>query len=374
MPVAGMGERKILVVGDHPTLMDDRTGESFHPGSPEAEMLQNVFHAAGLDLYRDCWLTNALICYPGDEGNLKSERVDYCRPNLTDQIAKLQPDVIIPMGSGAIRSVIAPFYKEGVGKVDPWVSWQIPLRSKNIWICPTRSPRFVLDRKGNREAEVVWNLFKWDVQAACKIEGKPHTRVVDLEEKIQILYDPADANAWMEKVRNSGKGSLSFDFECNCLKPDRPEAEIVSVGLSWSGEETVAFLVNAATRGELAKLLASSIPKIGAHNKFEDRWSRAKLGVAVRNWIWDCMLSAHHLDNRPQITSVKFQAFVRLGIQPWDDVIGPYFEANGTMGLNQIHLVDHRTLLMYNGKDALVEFLIAQHQRDEMLTKYKASV
>src|SRR5438132_4521444 len=33
-------------------------------------------------------------------------------------------------------------------------------------------------------------------------------------------------------------------------------------------------------------------------SKFEDRWVRAWLGVKVRGWAWDGMLTAHALDRK----------------------------------------------------------------------------
>ena len=77
------------------------------------------------------------------------------------------------------------------------------------------------------------------------------------------------------------------------------------------------------------------------------------------------MLNAHVLDNRRGITSVKFQAFVRLGQEDWSTAIRPFLEGDDANGVNRIRDVDTKTLLLYCGMDALMEFKIAELQRKE---------
>lgn len=104
--------------------------------------------------------------------------------------------------------------------------------------------------------------------------------------------------------------------------------------------------------------------------KFEDRWTRAKLGFEVNNFVADTVLDAHILDNRESITSVKFQAFVRLGVPPWNDAVEPFLSSmDGTAnGKNRIREVEINTLLRYCAMDALMEFLIAKDQKNEYKT------
>ena len=91
------------------------------------------------------------------------------------------------------------------------------------------------------------------------------------------------------------------------------------------------------------------------------------LGHPVRNWVWDTMLSAHHLDNRPGITSVKYQAFVRLGQEPWDTHIKPMLQSTDERGLNRVNEIPMRDLLLYCGMDSLIEYKLAELQKKEMM-------
>jgi hypothetical protein len=74
------------------------------------------------------------------------------------------------------------------------------------------------------------------------------------------------------------------------------------------------------------------------------------------------MLAAHALDNRPGITSLKFQVFAMLGMGSYDDHIKPFLKTKGKLRLNHIDEIDERDLLLYNGLDSLYEYKLAQLQ------------
>ena len=104
--------------------------------------------------------------------------------------------------------------------------------------------------------------------------------------------------------------------------------------------------------------LRSDCPKIGWNCKFESRWSRKKLGVWPRNFVFDGMLAAHVVDNRSEVTSLKFQAFVQLGQESYNDYILPYLKGDKQGGneKNRVKEADLPRLLTYCGMDSLLEF------------------
>jgi hypothetical protein len=77
------------------------------------------------------------------------------------------------------------------------------------------------------------------------------------------------------------------------------------------------------------------------------------------------MLAAHCLDNRPGICSLKFQAFINLGVPSYNERIAPYLEASHGP-YNRIHEILLDDLLHYNGIDSLLEVKLAQYQRRKM--------
>lgn len=364
MPVWGEGRRGVLIVGDAPGFREDQEGRPFV--GEAGQQLRSSLASLGVDLDRDCWSTNSLVCHTPDSRKPTPSEVDYCRPNLTTTIRKLQPTTIIPLGFEAIRSVLGPYWRESCGPVDEWVGFNIPIQECNIWVSPNYHPDIVIRTKKDREGDVVKVLFEKYLKRAFQREGRPWKVVPDWAEQVQIVLD-TDLAARMVRDELRMRQSVSFDYETNRLKPDKTDAEIVSVGVMFGDTGTVlaypfAGEAIAATR----EMLVSPHPKLGANTKFEDRWSRAILKVPVNNWKWDAMLSAHHLDNREGITSVKFQAFVRLGLAPWDTAVKPYLSNVDETGRNRIREVNLRSLLEYNGIDAIAEHHICLHQKKEM--------
>ena len=83
------------------------------------------------------------------------------------------------------------------------------------------------------------------------------------------------------------------------------------------------------------------------------------------------MQAAHVLDFRKNITSIKFQAFVLLGVEPWNDTIKPFIESKGTSHFNRMAHAPLNELLVYNGLDSLLEYRTAKIQIKAMREKYK---
>ena len=86
------------------------------------------------------------------------------------------------------------------------------------------------------------------------------------------------------------------------------------------------------------------------------------MGHTVRNWDWDTMIAAHVLNSQPGVTGLQFQSFVLLGIEPYDEHIKPLLKNVGKSPFNQIHKIDLRDLLLYNGLDSLCAYKVAMLQ------------
>jgi hypothetical protein len=319
-----------------------------------------------VDLDVDCWKTSALICKP--DATPTTEQIDYCRPNLVRTLKELGPTTIIPLGPAAVSSLLSPLWKESIGSITQWAGWRIPLQRWNAWVCPVFHPTAVIESAEKREAKVVKLWFERHLAQAVELEGRPWETVPDYRKDIRVVMDPREAAAQIREWVADG-GPTAFDYETNRLRPDDANAEIVCASVCWRGKDTIAFPWTGEAVVAMSEYLQSDVPKIGANNKFEERWTRRILGHGVTNWVWDTMLSAHHLDCRNGITSVKFQAFVRLGLEEWSWAIRPYLQAEDATGVNRIREADLRTLLVYCGIDSLVEYLIAGQQKREMMGK-----
>ena len=363
MPVAGEGQRKVLIVGEAPGEEEDKRGKPFV--GPAGRTLRDVLGELDVDLDRDCWTTNSLICRPPNNAKPTNDRIGFCRPNLTRTIKELQPCVIIPLGDSAIRSIVGPLWRQDTRTVGMWVGWQIPHVGTNVWICPTYHPSYVLRSQEAKNYEVIRLWFKLHLQRALSFQEQPYQTPPDYLSRVKVIYDSNQAAEHVRRLLAHGR-AISFDYETNRLKPDTVGAQIVCCAVS-DGKQSIAFLWVGEVMEAMRELFVSDVPKIGYNCKFETRWTRKILGCDVNNWVWDGMLSSHHLDCRPNITSVKFQAFVRLGVDPWSERVAPYLKAADERGFNRIKEVNKRELLMYCGLDALYELLVAKKQRKEMM-------
>lgn len=353
MGVTGKGNKRILILGEYPGGFEDKQnklfiGESFN-------LLKRALQKNGVDLFHDCWLYNSVICAP-PRRSATSQEVNYCRPNVIKVIQELNPVTIIPMGSLATHSLIGWLWKKDPGPINRWSGFQIPCQKLNCWICPTFHP--VYCSKQDDPALSLW--FNKHIQQALKKKKRPWSIVPDYDSMIKLVYDVDEAVSEIETLVKTGK-PLAFDYENNCLKPDGRESSIVCCSVS-DGETAIAYPWTEPAIAATRRMVRSPNPKIASNCKHEDRWTWALLKTRVRNWKWDTMLAAHVIDNRKAITSLKFQAWVMLGAESYDDSIKSYLHGKGGYGTNRVNDIKINKLLKYCALDSLLEVLVARKQ------------
>jgi hypothetical protein len=207
--------------------------------------------------------------------------------------------------------------------------------------------------------------FRQDLERAIRFDSKPWKVVPNYQNDIECIYHPSKVRVAIQKLIQDALHldvPIAFDYEANCLKPEYPGAEIISCSMS-NGQWTIAYpWVGDAVLVTDEVLRNPKIRKIASNLKYEERWTHHFLKHPVAGWYWDTMVAAHVLDNRESITSVKFQAFVLLGMKAWNEHIEPYMKVKGPEHLNRIKELPIRELLLYNGLDSLVEWLVAKKQ------------
>lgn len=360
---SGQGKQKVLLCAEAPGKDED--AEGIQLVGKAGKFLERMLSKIGVDMRWDCWLTNALICRPENNTISDPRMIDYCRPNLLKTIREKQPDVVILFGMPAVKSLIGHVWKDDIGdRLGRWTGWKIPCMEPNTWICPTWHPSYLV-RENN---PVLDRDCERHLTAAFELKGKPWATVPDYQSHVEVITDSDEAGRRIRAWLGRKPVVSAFDYETTTLKPDSDKAKIVSCSICFGGQETIAYPWHGAAIEATKDFLVSDFPKIASNMKFEQRWSMAKLGIRPRRWRWDTMLCAHALDSRPGISSIKFQAFVQLGVPAWDDKIAPYLESKGDSGNspNRIKEVDLKTLLLYNGLDSLLEFLVAEIQAKVM--------
>lgn len=377
MEVTGKGERKILLVGEAPGKTEDLEGKQFV--GETGRLLERTLKRLGINMRRDCWITNSLICHPFvmEDGKKRNrtptdKEIEYCRPNLVNTINDLQPEIIVPLGDVAVKSLIGWLWKDNPGPLYKWIGWRIPYIKLNCWICPVWHPSYV-SREGyqsygtGKRNEVVIKIWEEHLRQITKLPGNPWLRIPDYKKQIQLIHSHEEAAKVIRDIIPVAK-IAAFDYETNMLKPDWPDARILSASICFDEPmKTIAFPWVGKAREAMREFLRSPIRKIASNLKFEERWSQVHLKTGVKNWWWDTMIGAHVHDNRAEITGLKFQSFVWLGVDSYNDHIKPFIKTKGDERTNQLaKQVDLNDLLHYNALDSLFEFHVALKQRRAM--------
>ncbi len=358
----GNFKKGILNIGEAPGKTEDERGKQWQ--GKTGRLLKVTYRRLGVDLFEDCLNVNAVNCRPPNNRAPTNYEMDCCRRTILKIIDEYQPQMIVLLGGSALYSLLGHRWKKSLEGISKWRGWNIPDRDFKAWVCPIFHPSFV-ERSDSKEVETIWE------QDLKRIANHVNIRLPKYKNpRIEIIEDLS--------VLNDLKCSLSsFDYETTGLKPQAPGHRIVCASIAVDENHCYSFMMPKKKKKRLPFINFIANPHIGkmAHSiKFEETWSVVRLKQSVANWEWDSMLAAHTLDNRPGITSLKFQTYVQFGVIDYSSEIEPYLKAidnkNGNAH-NRIYeflkLPDgEKKLLQYCGLDSIYEYRLAMLQIDKI--------
>lgn len=294
---------------------------------------------------------------------IEYHQVDCCRNHVLNYIRNTKPAIIIPMGIFSIYCLIGNRWQKDFGDIGKWRGWQIPDLDIGAWVCPTYCFNEI-NQIGTPEMDTIWANDVKKVEALL-FKDIPEKR----RENIQIISDLTVLNS----IKN---GVISIDYETTGLKPYGQGHRIICASVAVDSENCFVFLMP-ETRKErvpFINLLTNPDIKKIAHNlKFEDVWTKVRLKTQIDGWHWCSMLTAHQLDNRPGITSLKFQTYVNLGVVDYDSAIAPYLSGDkkDSNSINNIqNLLETpggvKDLLEYCGRDTLYQYALYLIQKNKI--------
>ena len=357
MRAYGEFKKEILNIGEAPGEVEDKRGIPWQGKS--GRLLKKVYRRLGIDLFEDCLNVNAVLCRPMDKtGNNRPPtnlEIDCCRKSILQIIDDCQPKVIVLFGGSALYSALGKRWKRDLGGISKWRGFTIPDRDFKAWVCPTFHPSYV-ERSDGGEVETIWAQ---DLGQAIKKVNEPLP--LFKKPRITVLTD-------LTPLKDIKCSLVAFDYETTGIKPHAPGHRIVCASVAVSEDECFVFMMpkNKKDRQPFIDLLADrSIGKMAHNIKFEETWSVVRLRQPVANWEWDSMMAAHILDNRPGVTSLKFQTYINFGIIDYESEVSPYLKAvdskNGN-ALNRIFEADEKKLMEYCSLDSIYEYRLAMWQ------------
>lgn len=171
--VGNVVDPKVLIVGEAPGPEEDIRGEPFI--GPTGAMFRDNLAKVGIDFYKDCFVTNSVLCFPCIDGrqfrNPLGSEVQTCRPRLMEQVSILSSTVKVILLAG--KRAMAPFFYGSnldAGKLEresEWnriqitklTGWREPITPGGPRICVINHPSFIL-RQGANEASLTFIMWR----------------------------------------------------------------------------------------------------------------------------------------------------------------------------------------------------------------------
>ena len=144
----GSPKAKLMFIGEGPGFEEDRTGQPFVGAA--GQLLTRIIEA--IKLTRDqVYICNIIKCRPPENRNPDPDEIETCFPFLARQIAAIQPEFIIALGTFAAQKLL--------GTTTPISRLRGRFHEyKGIRVVPTYHPAYLL-RNPDKKREV-WEDMK----------------------------------------------------------------------------------------------------------------------------------------------------------------------------------------------------------------------
>ncbi len=376
--VQGQGKLGIMIVVDAITTYGAEQGR--HVIGLQKKLLEGVLSRKGIDLERDCYLVSAVRgCQGTQNAKRKTTAVKACRAVLHEDIKRLKPKVIVPMGFRAISAVWGHKMTVQADNI-PDLYAGCPDQEHQAWVIPTYGLNdfsFLIRNKQARVREyqaekikegkrvpayyaqvlsrtpplfpdpmdkthkyvfsedyvIKYNRMMGDVYTDMPLMGfqavlahihKPFPIDNSIDE-LEILKDKRsilEAIAYFHTVP-----VFSTDIEATSLKFQRKEAEIICISMS-NLKRNVAFMTQDPDIVKAcAKLMDSDeVAKIAHNAGYEYSAFYHKWGVKMDNLYLDSQVLAHCYDHQGMRSGLKFQTAMHCGIFGYGENVKPFFK------------------------------------------------
>lgn len=423
--VNGVGplDAKILIIGEAPGPDENDSGQPFVGRA--GQTLTKLLAMAGIDRAQ-VRISNAVRCFPKNEDkNVMAsfraptfEEITACREYLKQEVAAIQPNVIVPVGSAALAAILGSKSAAASTKITKVRGTEFWSEELNCKIMPTFHPSAVM-RDPNKEPIVIQDFVRIRESSQYKELSKGDEGnyiTLDTIEKVDAFFER------MKEVQ-----TFVFDIETNSL--DWQTGKIMCISFSWK-EKTACVLPVTKYIGipyqeieikkrkskkkvggkvqivevekqvtvdkvrdtyelawgdkqeyvlsRLKELMESENGKAGQNLKFDAKWFM-QMGWKVNNIVFDTMLAAHLLNENNKgglnLTALSMQ-YTTMGA--YDRVLEDWFKENKISQSNRNYArVPEEILYKYAAMDAdctyrlLVKFndLIAKEGLTSILTR-----
>lgn len=137
VPGEGTATARVMFVGEGPGQNEDETGRPFVGAA--GQLLNELLKQAGINR-EDVFISNVVKCRPPQNREPLADEIEACSDYLMAQIAVIDPAIVCPLGSHALKTLLDP--KLSITKVRAQV-----FRKNGILFIPLYHPAAVLRRR-----------------------------------------------------------------------------------------------------------------------------------------------------------------------------------------------------------------------------------
>ena len=250
--------------------------------------------------------TYAAQCVSSDDSAPNKDVLHHCNPNLISTITQFEPEVIVALGSTALRQLgVKQQYSDSRNKFLKHYSYKAPI--------------FVsFSEKALLAAPGVFETFKLNLINIFDKVLNANVAPLSLDVLAQQYCLPKtmdEALAACDMIREYKTGTLSaddshisVDTETTTLYPEKDSAKIIAFCFGYDDGKAATILYDHPNAGEeylrrlpeltekIKALLDSPKPKIFHNAKFDLKFIELKYQMPVRAVAWDTLLGEHLLD------------------------------------------------------------------------------
>lgn len=298
---------RIMFVGEGPGEMEDIYGVPFYYRAPAGQELDRLLATIGLSR-QNVYITNSVKCRPPKNRDPKPEEAAACRGWLIDEIERIRPKIIVPLGAVATRNFMGDVDMEAVHGI-PFDVRISELDFSTVLVpvyhpaAGLRSPEFAL--KCVMDFQGVGATLRGTITPA-------HFRdPLAGSETYGILRSPAALKDYVGSAKILAMDTETLDYNYTPY--------MASISTS-PGTGQVILAEDTDTIQALAQIVADPSIITLIHNSLFDLFVLDRLKIFPAN-IRDTMIMAYLLQSEPQgLKSLAFR-FWGMNMKDYDDML-----------------------------------------------------
>lgn len=319
LPIRGKG--KVMFIVDNPASEEDSSGKLLDCKIGNINVGTKFIKSLDKREIEYC-ITALVKCYT--DKDIPTESITACTPYVEQEIATIDPDIIVPMGNKSLKFCLG---RVGLTKLRGQAQ-EIEFMGRKRIIFPmvsyslaTKKP--VYNQYLVRDLNTLEDLYRNGMTTLSQVNYKSLETIPEIRQELQRMKHEA-------KV-------IVFDTETTGTNPFMDYSKVVCISLTDKSHYGIVIPLQKTdspfTSDELNQVTSllkelledESIPKVAHNGKFDIKWLAEVLDIHVANFNFDTML-AHYLaiseDQGSQ--GLKYQAWEFTDMGGYDNTLDEY--------------------------------------------------